>query len=74
LEKNGTIHLGISGKIPLPLEVSKAIKAGGLFGKLIREYQETCNDDIKKEWANRLISREQEFSDAIDRVFFSFNF
>jgi non-canonical (house-cleaning) NTP pyrophosphatase len=70
LEKDGTVHLGISGKTPLPPEVSKIVKAGGLFGKLIREYRDACNDDIKKEWADRLMSREQEFSDAIDRAFF----
>jgi len=72
LKKDGTIHVGISGKTPLPTEVSKAVKTGGLFGKLIREYRENCNDndDIKKKWAYRLISREQEFSDAINRAFF----
>lgn len=69
LEKDGTIHLGISGKIPLPPEVSKVVEAGGSFGKSIREYRDSCNDDTKKEWADRLISREQEFSDAIGRAF-----
>lgn len=71
LEKNGKIHLGISGKTSLPIEVSKAVKDGGSFGKLIREYHDTCDNGIKKEWATKLISREQEFSDAIYRAFLS---
>lgn len=73
LEKDGNVHIGISGKTPLPAEVSKAIKEGGSFGKLIREYHETCEGEAKKEWALGLISRESEFSDAINRAFFSLN-
>lgn len=70
LENDGTIHLGISGKTPLPTKVSKAIKTGEPFGKSIREYRDACNDNAEKEWADRLISREQEFLDAIERAFF----
>jgi inosine/xanthosine triphosphatase len=73
LKTDEAIHLGISGKIPLPIEVSRIIKAGDSFGKTIREFQNTCNDGAKKEWAKRLISRECEFSDAICRAFFSLN-
>lgn len=67
-KKNGAVHVGISGKTPLPKKVSEAVKAGGSFGKSIRKYREVC-DDKEKEWADRLILREQEFTEAIRRAF-----
>lgn len=73
LEKDGRVHVGISGKTPLPIEVSRGIKNGGSFGKLIREYHDACDSEAKKEWASGLISREMEFTDAINRAFFSLN-
>jgi non-canonical (house-cleaning) NTP pyrophosphatase len=68
VERNGAVYLGISDKTPLSKEVSETVKAGDSFGKSIRKYRETC-DDEEKELTDRLISREQEFSDAIERAF-----
>lgn len=68
VEKGGAVHLGRSGKTPLPKEVSEDVKAGESLGKSIRKYRETCGEE-ENEWVDGLISREREFSDAIERAF-----
>lgn len=73
VEKDGEVHVGISGKTPLPIEVSRGIKNGESFGKLIREYHDACDSEAKKEWVLGLISRKMEFTDAINRAFFFLN-
>lgn len=76
-DQDGNIHLGISGKLPLPREVSERIVRGEQFGIAIREFQKNMNEKYPPdiyELVEELITRKKSFSEALAIALLKYHF
>jgi len=76
VDKEGQIYTGVSGKTPLPREITEKIKDGEEFGALIKDFETNIvnpNEDMKSLIAE-LVKRTQSFSDAFDSALMQYQY
>lgn len=76
VDKEGQIYTGVSGKTPLPRELTEKIKDGEEFGTLIKDFETNMvnpSEDMKC-LITELVNRTQSFSDAFDSALMQYQY
>lgn len=80
VDRNGSVYIGISNKLPLPREVSECIGNGEQFGVAIREFMKNIqNNSLNNstqliEHVQELVDRKKSFLIALNTALFAFKF